>query len=41
MSGLFEKIQREGLYSPSFEHENCGIGAIVDIKGKEESQPCL
>ena len=35
MSGLFEKIQREGLYSPSFEHENCGIGAIVDIKGRK------
>ena len=23
-----------GLYSPEFEHDNCGIGAVVDIKGK-------
>ena len=23
----------EGLYDPSFEHDNCGIGAIVNIKG--------
>ena len=23
------------LYSPAFEHDNCGIGAIVNIKGKK------
>ena len=23
------------LYEPSFEHDNCGIGAVVDIKGKK------
>ncbi len=22
-----------GLYSPAFEHDNCGIGAVVSIKG--------
>ena len=22
-----------GLYSPKFEHDNCGIGAVVNIKG--------
>ena len=22
-----------GLYSPSFEHDNCGIGAVVNIRG--------
>ena len=22
-----------GLYRPEFEHDNCGIGAIVNIKG--------
>lgn len=22
-----------GLYDPSFEHDNCGIGAVVNIKG--------
>ena len=24
---------RQGLYRESFEHDNCGIGAIVNIKG--------
>ena len=23
------------LYDPSFEHDNCGIGAVVNIKGKK------
>lgn len=23
----------EGLYTPEFEHDNCGIGAVVNIKG--------
>ena len=23
----------KGLYSPEFEHDNCGIGAVVNIKG--------
>ena len=23
----------KGLYDPHFEHDNCGIGAIVIIKG--------
>ena len=22
-----------GMYRPEFEHDNCGIGAIVNIKG--------
>ena len=26
--------QKQTLYSPSFEHDNCGIGAVVNIKGK-------
>ena len=34
MANLFSKISKEGLYDPSFEHENCGIGAIVDIEGR-------
>lgn len=29
------KQVRRGLYDPSFEHDNCGIGAIVNIKGKK------
>lgn len=23
-----------GLYHPSFEHDACGIGAVVDLKGR-------
>ncbi len=26
---------RNGLYSPRFEHDNCGIGAVVNIKGEK------
>ena len=25
----------QGLYDPNFEHENCGIGLIVDMKGRK------
>ena len=28
----------KGLYSPSFEHDNCGIGAVVNIKGIKTHQ---
>ena len=27
--------QQQGLYRPEFEHDNCGIGAVVNIKGKK------
>ena len=27
--------QKRGLYDPRFEHDNCGIGAIVNIKGNK------
>ena len=27
-----ERVQ-QGLYDSSFEHDNCGIGAVVNIKG--------
>ena len=27
--------QQQGLYSPRFEHDNCGIGAVVNINGKQ------
>ncbi len=35
MTQQFEAIRAEGLYNPSFEHDNCGIGAIVDIQGRK------
>ena len=28
----------QGLYCPQFEHDNCGIGAIVDIHGRKSHQ---
>ena len=27
-----------GLYRPEFEHDNCGIGAVVNIKGIKTHQ---
>lgn len=27
--------QQQGMYRPQFEHDNCGIGAVVNIKGKK------
>ena len=38
MADLFQKIERDGLYNPAFEHDNCGIGAIIDIKGRPGHQ---
>ena len=38
MSGQYvEESKRKalGMYHPRFEHDNCGIGAIVNIKGKK------
>ncbi len=35
MTVQLERIRREGLYSPEFEHDNCGIGAIIDIEGRK------
>ena len=29
---------RQGLYDPVFEHDNCGIGAVVHIKGRKSHQ---
>ena len=28
----------QGLYCPRFEHDNCGIGAVVDIRGRKSHQ---
>ncbi len=32
-----QEVTREdqGLYRREFEHDNCGIGAVVNIKGKK------
>ncbi len=36
MTDQFEKIRKEGLYRPEFEHDNCGIGAVINIEGKAD-----
>ena len=35
MENFTERKTPAGLYSPQFEHDNCGIGAVVDIKGRK------
>ncbi|MDY4813609.1 MAG: hypothetical protein SO152_07165, partial [Ruminococcus sp.] len=30
-----EPFEKQGLYDPSFEHDNCGIGAVVNINGEK------
>lgn len=30
---IYDNEHNKGLYNPQFEHDNCGIGAIVNIKG--------
>ena len=36
MSNVCE--MKPSIYSPDFEHDNCGIGAIVNIKGVKTHQ---
>ncbi len=33
MDQVMREIQKKGLYSASFEHDNCGIGAIIQMDG--------
>ena len=33
-----EQKKRRGLYDPAFEHDNCGIGAVVNINGAKTHQ---
>ena len=35
MERFTERTAPAGLYDPKFEHDNCGIGAVVDIKGRK------
>ena len=35
MENFTERKVPAGLYDPRFEHDNCGIGAVVDIKGRK------
>ena len=38
MENFTERKLPAGLYDPRFEHDNCGIGAVVDIKGRKSYQ---
>ena len=38
MEKALEQIREKGLYDPQFEHDNCGIGAIIDVKGRPSHQ---
>ena len=31
-----EPFKKQGLYDPALEHDNCGIGAVVNINGLQE-----
>ena len=33
-----EPYPQQGLYDPRLEHDNCGIGAVVDIQGRKSHQ---
>ena len=32
----YDAFPKRGLYDPRNEHDNCGIGAVVNIKGVQE-----
>ena len=38
MDNFTEQTSPLGLYDPQFEHDACGIGAVVDIKGRKSHQ---
>ncbi len=38
MENFTERNAPAGLYDPRFEHDACGIGAVVDIKGRKTHQ---
>ena len=29
---------KQGLYDPWFEHDSCGVGFVVDMKGRKSNQ---
>ena len=35
MNRQLEEIREKGLYDSSFEHDNCGIGAVIQMDGKK------
>ena len=35
MKNAVDFLQKNGLYNEAFEHDNCGIGAIIHVKGEK------
>ena len=33
-----QKMAKQGLYDPEFEHDSCGVGFVVNVKGKKSRQ---
>ena len=38
MDAKLEELREKGLYRADFEHDNCGIGAIIQINGEKSHQ---
>ena len=38
---VIQQNTEQGLYNPDFEHDNCGIGAVVNIKGQKSHDTSL
>ena len=38
MENFTQRSSPAGLYESRFEHDNCGIGAVVDVKGRKSHQ---
>src|SRR3954454_17145637 len=36
-AAIVHKLQMEGLYDPRHEHDSCGVGFVVDIKGRRSN----
>ncbi|MBQ7507686.1 MAG: glutamate synthase large subunit, partial [Lachnospiraceae bacterium] len=35
MTDQWKRMKEKGLYDPAYEHDNCGIGAVIDVEGRE------
>ncbi len=35
LKGRTTRPEKQGLYDPAYEHDACGVGFVVDIKGRK------
>src|SRR5688572_30950784 len=35
LQGRTTRPEKQGLYDPAYEHDACGVGFVVDIKGRK------